>query len=184
MELSIRPTTRRDAQLLPDIEESAAQVFHPIPELAWIANDDVMSVETHIEYADAGTSWVAVDGSDHPFGFLCAERIGRDLHIWLLAVRLDSQGQGTGRALLETALAFATDLDLDALTLTTFRSIPWNEPFYARFGFKTLENDSVEDRLAAILQREVEHGLPGKRRCAMRLDVGESQQTIRSCPST
>lgn len=174
--MNIRPTTRKDVQFLSDIEKSSAQVFHSIPELSWIADDDVLPIETHIKYVEAGTSWIAVDRTDNPLGFLCAECIERELHIWLFAVRLNSQGKGIGRALLETALAFAMHIELDGLTLTTFRSIPWNEPFYARFGFKTLEKDSMGDRLAATLQREVEHGHPGERRCAMRLELGVLSQ--------
>jgi hypothetical protein len=57
---------------------------------------------------------------------------------------------------------------LRALTLTTFRHVAWNAPFYARYGFVELPADS-DGRLKAILIRETAHGLPN--RCAMRFDL-------------
>jgi len=56
------------------------------------------------------------------------------------------------------------------LTLTTFVDVPWNAPFYARFGFERLHERLLNDRLRGILASEHTHGLEG--RCAMRLCVG------------
>jgi hypothetical protein len=69
---------------------------------------------------------------------------------------------------LEAVIEPARDLGLNALTLTTFRDVPWNAPFYARFGFETLAPGELDPRLEAILRAEIAHGIPGDRRCAMR----------------
>ncbi|WP_373691614.1 hypothetical protein [Hyalangium versicolor] len=69
---------------------------------------------------------------------------------------------------MEEAAAYSRREGLAALTLTTFRGVPWNEPFYARLGFETLEGAAIGERLSAILRDEVLKGLPGERRCAMR----------------
>ena len=50
----------------------------------------------------------------------------------------DFQCQGAGRKLLLMAVEHARDRALYGLTLTTFRELPWNEPFYQRMGFGTL----------------------------------------------
>jgi len=63
---NIRIAKDRDAQALPDIERSAGQVFREIPELAWIADDEDLTVERHRELIAKGTSWVAVDHEDRP----------------------------------------------------------------------------------------------------------------------
>jgi GNAT superfamily N-acetyltransferase len=157
------------------VERSAGASFRSIPELAWIADDNVMAVEAHSKYIRQGTSWVAaLDG--RPVGFLCAERSAEDLHVWELAVHQDCQGQGIGRRLIETAVEHARASRAESVTLTTFRDVPWNEPFYQRLGFKTLDMTDMGSRLKRILAKEVGLGLPGERRCAMRLTMATEVQ--------
>lgn len=166
----IRPTTAADIGVLPAVERSAAESFRQIPGLGWLVDGGVMPERRHAELAAAGTSWVAVAAGE-PIGFLAAEVIGGELHIWELAVRQDQQGRGLGRALVQSAVDGAADRGLAAVTLTTFREVPWNQPFYEKIGFSTLSADATGERLAAILRSEVEQGLPGERRCAMRLVI-------------
>ena len=49
--------------------------------------------------------------------------------------------------------------------------LPWNGPFYASMGFKTLAVSDLNPRLAIIRQREALLGLPIERRVAMRADL-------------
>lgn len=156
--------------MLPAVERSAAESFRQIPGLQWLADEGVMAERRHAELQAAGTSWVAL-AADEPVGFLAAEIIGDEMHIWELAVRQDQQGRGLGRALLQAAIDGAADRRLAAVTLTTFRDVPWNQPFYEKIGFVTLPAEEAGARLAAILRSEVEQGLPGERRCAMRLVI-------------
>ncbi|CPQ92972.1 acetyltransferase [Bordetella pertussis] len=65
---------------------------------------------------------------------------------------------------------------LPAITLTTFRDLPWNQPFYARLGFATLQADGLNVRLQAILAREASLGLPAARRCAMRREIAAARR--------
>jgi GNAT superfamily N-acetyltransferase len=168
MSIRVRPTRLSDAPLLPTIERSAGDLFRTVPELAWIADGDIQSVEEHRAYAMAGCAWVAVDDAGAPFGFLNAERFGLDLHIWELAVRADRQGQGAGRALVAAAVAFAKEQRCTGVTLTTFKAVAWNAPLYARLGFDTIADLACEPRLRAVLLHEADLGLPTDRRCAMR----------------
>lgn len=167
----IRPANRSDAALLPDIERSAAELFRTVPALAWIADDDVLSPEVHLRFIAAGTAWVAADDTGKARGFLSAERFGHALHIWELAVHRDWQGQGCGRSLVTQAIAHARRQQLSIVTLTTFRDLAWNGPFYRRLGFEAIEDEALDERLAAILEHERELGLPVHLRCAMRLTL-------------
>lgn len=170
----IRPTREEDAALLPDIERSSGEVFRTILDLAWIADDDVQSAEAHREFLRTGLSVVAVDADDRPIAFLCAGITGDAMHIWQLAVTAECQGQGLGRSLILAAIAHARVSALAAVTLTTFRDLPWNELFYRKLGFSTLAADELDVRLAQILANEAAHGLPPERRCAMRLVLGHA----------
>ena len=169
--ITVRPARAEDAEALPQIEQSAGESFLAIPELAWLADSDNISAERHRTLIAAGACWVAADEEGRPAGFLSAGIEGDALHIWELDVRLDRQGQGFGRALLERAVADARRRSLAAVTLTTFRAVPWNAPFYRKFGFRILEGAEIDRRLASLLEDEVEHGMPSDQRCAMRLDL-------------
>ncbi len=159
--------------MLPAIERSAGESFRQIPELAWIADGDDLTVEDYRKLIGQSTCWVALDQQDRPIGFLCAEVVFGELHVWEFAVLQDRQRSGLGRTLMQQAIAEARSRGLAALTLTTFRDVPWNEPFYERLGFKTLVQEEVGSRLDKILNSEIANGLPGQKRCAMRLNIRE-----------
>jgi GNAT superfamily N-acetyltransferase len=171
MTFAIRRSCAADASHLPAIERSASDLFRTIPELAWIADGDDMSVERHAELICDGTSWVAETGKQQRAAFLCAEVAIDALHIWELAVSLGYQRQGIGRALIDRAIRFARLQQLSSITLTTFRGIAWNEPLYSKMGFVTLRPDELDQRLRGILDREIFAGFPGERRCAMKLTL-------------
>jgi len=168
---NIRLAEIKDAELLPDIERSAGGRFRQIPELAWIADGEDLPIEHHLRVIPQRTSWVAVHEQDDPIAFLSAEILSGELHIWELSVRLDRQGKGIGRRLIQQAIQEAKVRGLAAVTLTTFRNVIWNEQFYARLGFKTLDGTEAGERLNQTLRAEIDRGFPAERRCAMRLSI-------------
>ncbi|RAZ93028.1 GNAT family N-acetyltransferase [Mesorhizobium hawassense] len=169
--ITIRPARAEEAEALPRIEQSAGLAFRAIPELAWLADGENISAERHRALITQGACWVAADDHDQPVGFLSAGIEGDALHIWELDVRLDRQGSGIGRALLEQTIEGGRQRGLAAVTLTTFRYVAWNAPFYRKFGFRVLEGAEIGERLANLLSNEAEHGMPADQRCAMRLDL-------------
>ena len=174
MSASPQPIVRRaaaaDATFLPDIERSAACAFRQLPDLGWTPGNFVESVEEHLASISRGTLWVA-ESDASVVGFLTAEIIGAELHIDEFDVHLDHQRQGIGRKLLSAVVEYAREEGLEALTLTTFRDVPWNAPFYSSAGFSAVEQSEVSPRLKSILELEVEHGLPQGKRCAMRMKI-------------
>ena len=163
----LRLAVQEDAQLLPAIEYSAAQVFHTLDELSWLTESPSMSIERHSQLIALSTCWVAPDAENRPQGFLSAERHGCDLHIYELSVIQSMQGQGIGRLLIEAAKDYARSSRLSFVTLTTFTDVPWNAPFYSRMGFQTKATTDLDERLAAILSEEYKHGFAPGSRCVM-----------------
>lgn len=178
----IRPTEPADVPFLPGIEQSAGELFRDVDEVAWIADDENMTEERHLELVRGGASWVALGRYGDLRGFLCAERFAADLHIHELAVRRDRQQQGIGRGLLNRAILWAHVRDLPGVTLTTFRDIAWNAPWYLRQGFEVVPDHQLGERLAEILRREANLGLPMHRRCAMRLQMADWLRTAQPQP--
>ena len=167
--ITFRLTEEGDLPLLPALERSAAQSFARIPAFAWLAESPVMSVEQHRQYLETGHSLLAP--ADHrPFGFLLSERLDDALFIVEISVHQQWQGQGIGRALLSQTIDNARRDGFPAVTLTTFREVPWNAPFYTRLGFTILNELHLPEGLAAKRALETEHGLTAETRCAMRLD--------------
>ncbi len=169
--MRIRPTLERDIPWLPALERSAAQAFADWPALAWLAQADVLDVDAHRAFVAAGASWVADDVQGHVLGFACARFERQALHLCEISVRRQAQGQGVGRALLRQVVDAARQAGARELTLTTFAYVPWNAPFYARFGFERIDEERLDTRLRGILADELAHGLVG--RCAMRLGLGQ-----------
>ena len=55
-----------------------------------------------------------------------------------MSVRPTAGHQGRGRALVEAVCSWAAANGYPAVTLTTFRDVPWNAPFYSKLGFREL----------------------------------------------
>jgi GNAT superfamily N-acetyltransferase len=170
MNAIIRIARPADAVQLPGIERSAGDSFRSVPDIAWVADHPVPPAEFNLPLIAAGTVWVAEDQEAGPVGFLRSEVTGAALFIIELAVARAFQQRGIGRRLIDAAVAHARAAGLAAVTLTTFRHVAWNAPFYARYGFAELDRDALSDHLRRQLHNEeVEHGLP--HRCAMRLQL-------------
>lgn len=74
-----------------------------------------------------------------------------------------------GALLLQHAAEQCRRLGHNEITLTTFASVPWNAPFYAKYGFRHLLNVSRFAHLTQALARESDRVL--RNRVAMFREV-------------
>ena len=58
------------------------------------------------------------------------------------------------------------------ITLTTFRAVRWNMPFYARMGFEPVPERERRATLREVVDDETARGLDPEARCVMRYRVG------------
>lgn len=86
MSVTIRLARPAEAALLPPIERSAGESFRTIPGYESWADGAILPAEFHARHIAAGTVRVAVEAGA-PVGFVCAERVGREIHIWEPDVR-------------------------------------------------------------------------------------------------
>ena len=84
--------------------------------------------------------------------------------------------RGIGRGLLDDVAWWAAAEGLPALTLTTFRSVPWNGPYYARCGFRELAGAELTQGLVGLLAAEAALGLDPADRVAMRRSVDHGER--------
>lgn len=150
---------------MPAIELSAATAFEGrdvAPDLL----SDYSPAGAWIPHLDAGTLWVT-EAEGQVVAFLAARPTDTRLHIDEVDVHRSHQGQGIGRRMILEAIAWARAHGFLTMSLTTFRSIPWNGPFYASLGFR--EWIDPPPAITEALAHEAEIGL--KDRWAMRLDL-------------
>ena len=120
----------------------------------------------------AGRAWVAVDADDRPVAYLVSvgrRRLRRTSS--RSASRPPTRGAASVRRSSTTSRRVAAAEGRSALTLTTFRDVPWNAPYYERLGFTVIAPADQGPELAALVAEEAER-IPGDApRVAMRRAV-------------
>src|SRR5262249_5227717 len=119
----------------------------------------------------AGLLWIARVDTYGLVGFALVEIVDGQPHLEEIDVCPAYGRRGVGRALIEDVCSWAAGAGYACLTLTTFRDIPWNAPFYARAGFRSLEPAELTPGLAAIVRDEASRGLDPTRRLVMRRNL-------------
>ena len=165
-EVAVRHARPSDLAYLSSIEESGADTFAragiPLVDRAPPSAPDHWAPSL-----EAGVLWVADDPRAGPIGFLAGKLEDGGLHIEEIDVAMERQREGHGRRLIQRAAEWARERGLAVLTLTTFRAVAWNGPFYASLGFVEPSPAETPAWLEAILAKEAARGF--KDRCAMRL---------------
>jgi len=155
-----------DLRLLPAIELAAARL------LAGRVPDSVLAETTSDEeLQDAhsrGLLWVAL-ADDVPVGFAHVKVLEPTVaHLEEIDVHPEHGRRGLGTRLVMAVCAGAARGGYRSVTLTTFREIPWNMPFYARLGFQVILPGELSAALRSVIEDETRRGLDPTRRVAMR----------------
>lgn len=163
----IRQARPDELPLLPAIETAASGLFRN-SDYPWIADGpNGMDMALFERCQDTWCLWVATDPAGEPVGF--AAFAPEDGQIWLgeLSVHPDHHRRGLGAALIDKAAGFYGPRGISRVTLTTFRDVPWNAPYYARLGFSVIDDLSAEPFLAAQIEKEEGWNVPKGSRVAM-----------------
>lgn len=159
----IRAARPEELALLQDIEEEADSLFAVVG-IGPVAPDNS---EGHLAHAA-----VVLVAGDPPVGFASVEVVDGVAHLWQLSVRPVAARRGLGTALVEAVCDWALGQGYDAVTLTTYRDVPWNGPFYRRLGFWDL--DDLTPGLQAVREHEKAIGDDALgARVAMRRDLDQ-----------
>jgi GNAT superfamily N-acetyltransferase len=115
-----------------------------------------------------GRLWVARAG-ELPVGFAMVGLVEPDVaHLEELDVHPDHGRRGVGTRLVEHVCRWAATCGHGAVTLTTYRDVPWNMPFYARLGFEVVPASELSRPLRTLVDDEARRGLDPAIRVVMR----------------
>ena len=178
---SVIPARSRDLPMLPVIELAAARL------LVGHAPESVLSEATSAADFERACRddhlWVALRG-DAPVGFAQVEVFEAGVaHLDELDVHPDHGRRGLGRRLVGAVRDWAARKHFDSVTLSTFRDVRWNMPFYAKLGFTVVPTAELTPALKWVVDDETRRGLDVERRVVMRLGLrGQPKQgmTVRA----
>jgi GNAT superfamily N-acetyltransferase len=163
----IRAPRLTELELLREIERDAGQAFAQIG-MEEIAADEPLAVVELQEFAEAGRAWVATGIDDVPVAYLLSAVVDGAAHVEQVSVSRASRGRSVGAALIDHLSAIAARDGRRWVTLTTFRDVPWNAPYYERLGFTTIGPGEYGPELATLVAVEASR-IPGELpRVAMR----------------
>lgn len=166
----IRRARLEELPLIQDIEQAASTLFLGT-DYSFLIDFETMPLDVLRERQGEGLVWVACDRGSGPVGFAVARVIDGAAHLDELDVHPSHGRRGLGRRLALAVCEWARAAGYGAVTLSTFRDIPWNRPFYERLGFRMLAEDDLGPGLRQIRVREAAIGLPLDRRVCMRLEL-------------
>ncbi len=170
----IRPAMAHEVEPLPEIEIEASALF-PAVDIAPEMRQHGLPISFFERAADEGRLWIAVRSSGQfPVGFALSTLVDGSAHLYEMDVHPEHARRGIGGALVEAVAEWARQTGFVSLTLTTFRHLAWNAPFYRKHGFVEFDArvGGRSPELAELLEREAKSGLDPQKRLAMRRDLG------------
>lgn len=161
-----RLADRDELAVLPAIERAAGRQFSAFG-LAGLEND-TFSLEALIEAQKCGRVWVVATASAEIVGFAVVSVHGERLHLEEIDIHPSHGRQGLGSALIGAICDRASAAGFRTISLSTFRDVPWNAPYYARLGFAILAENELTEEFVQIREAEARAGLPVGQRVIMR----------------
>lgn len=164
----IRPARAEEIPRILEIEEAAGRMLHGLG-LLDETRDEGFPEEVLAHLVGLGQVFVACEDG-RPVGMAIVSVHGDVVYLEEMDVLPECGRRGFGGRLLEHVCAWAGEKGM-AVTLSTFRDLPWNAPFYRKHGFVELEAPAWTAWMREIREKEAERGLRVDARVMMRRDA-------------
>lgn len=152
-----------------EIEDEAGMIFSGLGII-----DEALDVsfprDNLVRLVDMGQVWVGCPEDDVPVGMVIASVREGAVYIEEMDVLPAHGRRGLGGRLLARVCAWARARGRPAVTLSTFRDVPWNGPFYRKHGFRDLQPAEWTPGMWAIRKKEAKY-LRVEARVFMRRDL-------------
>ncbi|AHG39176.1 acetyltransferase [Pseudomonas syringae CC1557] len=166
MAYDLRLSKDSDLQELMRISAQARDRYKTIPSLAHVADLPPLSADRF----QACRVVVAVDRNSHEIiGFAATRLLDGLLYLDTVCVDPRASGNGIGKALLSYVVAYARDIPVQAVSLTTFREPLWNGPWFRKQGFGPMSDARIGEGLRRVMDRQSLTFIPATRETLWRL---------------
>lgn len=115
---------------------------------------------------------VVRDRDGTPAGFVMTSMRPGTLYLDQISVHPAHGRRGLGAALVKWVIKDAAARKRGSVTLSTFRKVPWNGPFYKGVGFREIPRKRMAFWMLEIESLQAEKGLDVTQRCFMRRKLG------------
>ncbi len=164
MSATVRPALFSDIEAVRDIERASARRFIGVMDA--IAADEPSPASVLAQRIDADGLLVAeADGA--LAAFVMFRPVADGLYIEQIDVLPAFERRRIGAGLIEAAAERARARGSLRLTLSTFRDIPWNAPYYRRLGFADIAESKLTPDLLEIRREHLMRGLDESARVFM-----------------
>jgi GNAT superfamily N-acetyltransferase len=166
----LRDARPGEIELIQAIELAAAARYADIG-MAKVAVSDPIPLAVLAARVATRSLVVATPPGDTPIGFTVFRPLDGTAYIEEVDVLPAHAGARIGAALLDEAARRAASRGLAALTLSTFREVPWNGPYYRRLGFVEMAEPELTPGLHAVRAGNIARGLDETQRLFMQRPV-------------
>lgn len=163
--------TPADLPTLVEVDKAAGMLFADTGLLSEDALNDHVPAEV-FEHAIEDSNVITVrHEEDDLIGFALVSLRGGTLYLDQISVHPSHGRKGLGGRLLDWVIDLAKRRGLRRVTLSTFRDLPWNGPFYAKYGFQEIARPKLADWMLE-LERIQAADLDISKRCFMMRKIG------------
>jgi len=159
-----------DVPALIAVDKAASALFEPTGLLEPEALSDHVPADVLETEMPLGNVIAARNQHGWAVGFALIRLRGAGLYLDQVSVHPDHGQKGIGRALVEQVLTEAERRKLPHVSLSTFRDLAWNGPFYASLGFKEIPREKHEPYMQEIEDAQKPF-MDVTKRCFMRRKV-------------
>ena len=167
MVASIRDATAADIPRLAPIEASGDALFADVGHPEFVGAGTISDEYAIGAVAEGRIRVAEVDGT--VVGWLLTSRLDGELFLSQLSVEPSHGRHGIGTALLVDCIERARTVGERSLLLDTQADVPWNAPWYARFGFQAVPRERWTAGLDARARAQEAEGFDWSTRVFMRV---------------
>lgn len=169
----IRLAKPEDVAQLPSLELRAVRLFEGWSNetgMTQAALEDVSEFDELDAARRRRNLWVAALPDDATLvGFAQIDILDGEPHLDEIDVVPEHGNRGIGSRLIAVVLEWARSAGYSKVTLSTFRDVPWNRPFYERRGFRVVETGTLGPEHQQLIELERSRGLRSELRVIMEI---------------
>jgi len=154
--VAIRPALFSEIETVRAVERASAQRFLGLMDA--LAADEPSPASVLAARIATGGLLVA-EADDALAAFVMFRRVNDSLYIEQIDVLPAFERRRIGAGLIDAVAERARASGLTRLTLSTFRDVPWNAPYYRRLGFADIADKKLAPDLLEIRREHLARGL-------------------------